>query len=120
GTLTKNVQDISGAITQLCRLLAGRETVVPSFSIRQQIWTKFYAYLQIDDFEGISAMISIIARSAHLDTLYKQAFIPAFQKAHVSKSPSPTESALDEINQSLIIIRSGFLNALSKCANYNV
>jgi senataxin len=119
GTFSKDVLDISMAITQLCRLLAGRETAVPSFSIRQQIWAKSYASLQINDFDGISAMISIVARSAHLDSLNKQAFNPASQKAHISKSSRPVDLAVDEVNRSLTVIRSGFLDILSKYANYN-
>ena len=120
GTLTKDVLAISAAITQLCRLLAGRETVVPSCSIRRQIWAKSYESFQTNDFEGISMMISIVAQSAHLDVLNKKAFIPALHKAQVTKSSSPVEIVLDEINCSLAIIRGGFLDTISKCANYNI
>lgn len=120
GILTKDVSDVSTAITQLCRLLAGRETIAPSLSIRRQIWTKYYTSLQTNDFDSISSMISVVARSAHLDCLNKKAFIPAFQKTRGSKSFSPMEIVLDEINLSLAVIRSGFLDTLSKFANYNL
>ena len=119
GTMAKDVQVVSAAITQLCRLLAGRETVVPSCSIRQQIWAKSYDTLQANDFDGISAMISIVARSAHLDALNKKSFILSFHKAQASESSSPMV-VLDDINRSLIVIRGVFLDTISKCANYNV
>lgn len=119
GTMAKDVQVVSAAITQLCRLLAGRETVVSSCSIRQQIWAKSYDSLQSNDFDGISTMISIVARSAHLDTLNRKPFIPTVQKVQSSESLNPLV-VLDDINRSLTVIRSGFLDTLSKCANYNV
>jgi senataxin len=117
GTLVNDVQDVSAAIKQLCKLLAGRETVPPSCFIRKQIWAKCYVSLQTDDADGIVTIISIIVRSSHLDTLNKKAFSPAFQRTEVSGS---AEVAFEDINRSLTIIRSGFLEALSKYANYNI
>lgn len=119
-TLLKDIQDISAAIEQLCRLLAGRETLPPSCSIRKQIWAKSYTFLQTDDFDGIATIISIIARSSHLDTLNKKAFSPAFQRKEGSEATSSAEVAFEDINHSLLATRSGFLDVLSKYANYNL
>lgn len=115
--LAKDVDDVSAAITQLCRLLAGRETVALSCSIHQELWAKSYASIQMDDFDSISAIVSIVARSSHFDTLSKIAFAPALNKAQGLKTLSPAEVALDGINRSLTIFHGGFLDVLSKCAN---
>lgn len=118
-TLLKDIQDISAAIEKLCRFLAGRETLPPSSSIRKQIWVKFYGSLQTNDSDGIVAIISTIARSAHLDTLNRKAFNHAFQRKETSKASTSAEMAFEDINRSLIVSRGGFLDVLSKYANYN-
>jgi len=118
--LVNDVQDVSMVITQLCRFLAGRNIVVPAPTTRKQIWKRVYETLQTNDADGIVAIISAVARSAHLDILNKTPFSPAFQPSNSRKGAASAEAAFDEANHSLTIIRSGFLEALSKYADFNV
>ena len=118
--LVKDAEGISMAIESLCALLAGRDTESFSSPIRQQIWTRTYASLQTDDFEGIAILVSAVSRTAHLDVLHSKSFSPTFHKALHSDKRDTAAIALDTINHSLTRIQSDFFDTVSKFANYNV
>ncbi|KAG2155818.1 SEN1 N terminal-domain-containing protein [Suillus bovinus] len=110
-SLTQDANEISKSITTSCEFLAGRTKVFPVCAIREQMWKKTYESLQANDTDGVVAIISIIAQFSHIDFLNKVAY-----KLVLS---SPNAQAFDAINRCLDISRSGFLDVVSKLANYN-
>ncbi|TFY66727.1 hypothetical protein EVG20_g4365 [Dentipellis fragilis] len=117
--LLKDVHEISHTVHQLCRVLAEKPTTVNVPSIRRQMWKKAFASVEANDSDGMAAIISVVARSAHQDVLTKKAFNSALQSASAGKAPSSVRPAFDEVNRSLNIFRDGFSDAVSKYANYN-
>ena len=117
--LVADVTNISNTITQLCKSLAGREMELTSPSIRKALWKKMYETIQSTDSDGVAMILSIVARAAHFDLLTKKAFRPAWQKPNVTNG-AVLEAAFDAVNQSLMILRTGFLDAVSRYANSNV
>ncbi|KAA1469989.1 hypothetical protein DENSPDRAFT_797113 [Dentipellis sp. KUC8613] len=117
--LLKDVHDVSHTIHQLCRILAEKPTAVDVPSIRRQMWKKVFTNVEANDSDGMAAIISVVARSAHQDVLTKKAFKSALQSASAGKAPSSVQPAFDEVNRSLDTFRDGFSDAVSKYANYN-
>ncbi|KAG1818441.1 SEN1 N terminal-domain-containing protein [Suillus subaureus] len=110
-SLTQDANEISKSITTSCEFLAGRTKVFPVCAIREQMWKKTYESLQTNDTDGVVAIIAIVAQFSHVDFLNKVAY-----KRVLS---SPDAQAFDAINRCLNISRSGFLDVVSKLANYN-
>ncbi|KAG1742367.1 SEN1 N terminal-domain-containing protein [Suillus paluster] len=110
-SLTRDASEIAKSITTSCEFLAGRTNVFPVCTIREQMWKKTYESLQTNDTDGVVAIIAIIAEFSHIDFLNKVAY------RHVRSSPDA--QAFDAINRCLTISRSGFLDVVSKLANYN-
>lgn len=109
--LTQDANEISKSIATSCEFLAGRTKVFPVCAIREQMWKKTYESLQTNDTDGAVAVIAIVAQFSHVDFLNKAAY-----KRVLS---SPDAPAFDAINRCLNISRSGFLDVVSKLANYN-
>ncbi|KAG2359476.1 SEN1 N terminal-domain-containing protein [Suillus spraguei] len=110
-SLTQDANEISKSITTSCEFLAGRTKEFPVCVIREQMWKKTYESLQTNDTDGVVAIIAIVAQFSHIDFLNKAAY-----KRVLS---SPHAQAFDAINRCLNISRSGFLDVVSKLANYN-
>ncbi|KAG1785943.1 SEN1 N terminal-domain-containing protein [Suillus plorans] len=110
-SLTQDANEISKSITTSCEFLAGRTKVFPVCAIREQMWKKTYESLQTNDTDGVIAIIAIIAQFSHIDFLNKVAYRLVLS--------SPNAQAFDAINRCLDISRSGFLDVVSKLANYN-
>ncbi|KAG0703798.1 SEN1 N terminal-domain-containing protein [Suillus ampliporus] len=110
-SLTRDASEIAKSIANSCEFLAGRTKVFPVCTIREEMWKKTYESLQTNDTDGVVAIIAIIAQFSHIDFLNKVAY------KHVLSSPNA--QAFDAINRCLTISRSGFLDVVSKLANYN-
>ncbi|KAG1882613.1 SEN1 N terminal-domain-containing protein [Suillus subluteus] len=110
-SLTQDANEISKSITTSCEFLAGRTKVFPVCAIREQMWKKTYESLQTNDTDGVVAIIAIVAQLSHIDFLNKVAYRRILS--------SPDAQAFDAINRCLNISRSGFLDVVSKLANYN-
>ncbi|KAG2101040.1 SEN1 N terminal-domain-containing protein [Suillus discolor] len=110
-SLTQDANEISKSITTSCEFLAGRTKVFPVCAIREQMWKKTYESLQTNDTDGVVAIIAIVAQFSHIDFLNKVAYRLVLS--------SPNAQAFDAINRCLDISRSGFLDVVSKLANYN-
>jgi senataxin len=109
--LTQDANEISKSIATSFEFLAGRTKVFPVCAIREQMWKQTYESLQTNDTDGTVAVIAIVAQFSHVDFLNKAAY-----KRVLS---SPDAPAFDAINRCLNISRSGFLDVVSKLANYN-
>jgi senataxin len=116
--LLADIADIGNAIDQLCKSLDGGIVALVPPSIRQVLWKKAYENIQITDLDGMSMMLGIVARTAHLDALATQPFRTAGQKPGQLGSATP-EATCHAVNLSLTAMRSGFLDMVSKFASYN-
>ena len=110
--LARDVRQIAGAISQSCVFLAGQTDTFSECVVREHMWTKAYESLQTNDANGAISLLDMIARYSHLDVLNPRAYKPIFAK------PS-AKVAFDSINRSLQVTRQGFVETISKFANYN-
>ncbi|KAI0061699.1 hypothetical protein BV25DRAFT_1948064, partial [Artomyces pyxidatus] len=117
--LEKDVQAVSDCIAQLCSAFAGRQTEISVPIIRRPLWKKTYDGIQANDSEAITMIVTVIAPSAHMNTLNSKAFDTVFKARSDSFSPSTASAAFGEVNSSLAIFRDGFSDAILKYANYN-
>ena len=111
-SLARDVQEIASAITQSCAFLAGQTDTFSVCTVREHMWTKTFESLQTNDADGATSLLNLVARYAHLDVLNSRAYKPIFSKPNA-------KVAFDAINRSLQITRQGFVEAISKFANYN-
>jgi senataxin len=109
--LVTDQQSVSTVVTQLCRTLAHQHVSVISASVRTQMWQKMYRTIRGDDSDGVAALITVLARSAHMDSLHEQAFKAALDDISA-------RSAFKGVNQSFQLFRNGFLDSISKYSNY--
>jgi senataxin len=115
--LQTDVVNVCNVITELCNNPNHDAPIAPP-SIREHIWSKFYRALDSADSDGVAMCLSIVAQTAHLSPLTKKAFTPAWQKLKPSELSS-FEATFDTANQSLVVMRTGFLEMASKYANAN-
>ena len=111
-SLARDVREISGAVSQSCAFLAGQTDTFSVCTVRGHVWTKVYESLQTNDTDGATSLLDLVARYAHLDVLNPRAYKPIFSKPNA-------RVAFDSINRSLQVTRQGFIEAISKFANYN-
>lgn len=117
--LGHDLANLNAVITQMCQRYSEEqdEVLLPLMKIRQQIWKRTYEFLPApSETAGIAAIISVVAESAHLDSLNKKVFIKAFE---ISKSPVQPGPTVEQVNASLSIIQKGFPDALTNWTNYN-
>lgn len=111
-SLARDVRDIAGAISQSCAFLAGQTDTFSVCSVREHMWTKTYDSLQTNDADAAICLLDLVAQYAHLDVLNPRAYKPVLSKPNA-------QLAFDAINRSLQVTRQGFVETLSKFANYN-
>lgn len=92
---------------------------IHSLSIRQPMWKKLYSTVQTDDPDGIETLISLVSKIAHVDFLTPKPFdlILSLPPAEGCLS---AETALSEVNRSLLLFRDGFLSSITRYADFNV
>lgn len=76
------------------------------------MWTKTHESLQTNDADGATSLLDLVAQYAHLDVLNSRAYKPILSKPNA-------RVAFDAINRSLQVTRQGFVETISKFANYN-
>lgn len=81
---------------------------------RTQIWTGVYDTVGGNDSEGLILLISLVARSAHLDVMSSDAFNPASFPADIRKDIA---DVILTVNAGLHAMRAGFLNAITQYTN---
>ena len=111
-SLARDVREIAGAINQSCAFLAGQTETFSVCAVREHMWTKAYESLQTNDADGAICLLDLVAQYAHLDVLNSRAYKPIFSKPNA-------RVAFDAINRSLQVTRQGFVETISKFANYN-
>ncbi|TFK40652.1 SEN1 N terminal-domain-containing protein [Crucibulum laeve] len=118
--LQTDIQDISLVITKMCALLARpNRKDIPLLTIRKQMWMTLYATLQSPDMDGLTALICITAKSAHLDSLRKRTFKDMLGIKQPGEGYSSGEQVLERVNESLAITRDVFPKVISKFVDYH-
>ena len=111
-SFARDVREIAGAISQSCAFLVGQTDTFSVCTVREHTWTKTYESLQTNDADGAICLLDLVAQFAHLDVLNSCAYTPIFSKPNA-------KVAFDAINRSLQVTRQGFVETISKFANYN-
>ncbi|KAF9267418.1 hypothetical protein L218DRAFT_984944 [Marasmius fiardii PR-910] len=118
--LNRDPDSISGAIDHLCKWLAHRnlnkqtqgDREAPVLRIRKQIWERMYKTFQPQDLDGLRTIISVVSQASHLDLLLEKGFSPLL--------PIPeAKQQLSVVNDSLLVIRSGFKDIVNGFVDYN-
>ncbi|KAF8635838.1 hypothetical protein AX15_000034 [Amanita polypyramis BW_CC] len=124
--LARDIEQVCTIMTALCAVLAEVankltvRTKIPDFSIRKQMWDRIYPVMQTNDIEGLVTIISIVARSAHIDKISKTPFRPTFSITDAVKGYVTPEVAIDTINNAIDTFSEGFLAAMTRFGDYNV
>ena len=111
-SLGQDVQEITNSVSRSCEFLAGQVDTFPMCRVREQLWQKSYESLRTNDSDGAASILGVVARFSHLDALNQLAY-----KKILSKPDA--RAAFDAINRCLCVIREGFVDAISRFANYN-
>ena len=112
--LINDTQDVADAITRLSKRLTDSEQELAVPSIRKQMWKEVYDKLGGSDVDGLAVIVAVQSSSAHMDSLAQKPFRDLAKKVG-GKTVENTVTAIDD---ALIAFRSGFLDAVSKFANY--
>ncbi|KAG6334081.1 hypothetical protein ID866_5013 [Astraeus odoratus] len=111
-SLAQDVREILHAVSQSCCFLAGQTDTFPVCKVRENLWRKTYESLQTNDPDGATSIIGVVSQFSHLDALNKLAYQRILSKPDAL-------AAFDAVNHSLSVAREGFVDAISKFANYN-
>ena len=113
-TLLNDTRDVADAITRLSQRLtdSAQELVVPS--VRKQMWKEMYDKLGGGDVDGLAVVIAVRGSSAHMDNLAQKPFRELAKKV----GGNTVENTITRIDKALTAFRTGFLDAVSKFANY--
>lgn len=116
-TLMEDVMNTNDTITKLACMVLHVQNVEPPalHPIQSQMWKKSYDNMHTNN--GLSSMLSLTARLAHVDHLTIEAFDP----------PKPLDQAYRQtfvadikgVNKALFIMRTGLLDSVTKYTNYN-
>lgn len=126
--LTTDVDNLANnmvAILQLQPDAKTEEVRSKTSLVNSQLWSKFYSGLTNRDAEAITLILGLAARSARLDILSKEASLRTIRRAYSAKGEKPPQELLgaisyvvDEANACLAAIRNGFLNCMTRFADY--
>ncbi|KAF9220939.1 hypothetical protein BS17DRAFT_786249 [Gyrodon lividus] len=111
-SLARDVREIVGAVSQSCEFLAGQVDTFLVCSVQEQMWKRTYESLQTHDADGAASILGVVAQYSHLDVLNSRAYKSVLSKPNA-------QAAFDAINRSLQVTRQGFIDTISKFANYN-
>jgi senataxin len=124
--LSTDVQRIHATISASCKALyllkkeEGKPEQIPVLSVRKQLWTSIYSTIDSKDVGGLATVIVAVAKAATLAKLLKEPYrgiekVPASDKRFV-----PGGKVIDQINDALKSVQSGFLEAISRFANFSL
>ena len=113
--LINDTRDVNDAITRLSKRLTDPEQELSVPSIRKQMWKETHDKLCRSDVDGISVIIAIQGSAAHMDCLSHKAFRDLAKKI----GGNIVQNTITAIDDALTTFRSGFLDAVSKFANYS-
>ena len=112
--LTNDTRDVADAITRLSKRLTDSEQELTVPSIRKQMWKEMYDKLGGGDVDGLAVIIAVQGSSAHMDSLAQKPFRDLAKKI----GGNTVENTITAIDNALAAFRAGFLDAVSKFANY--
>jgi len=113
-SLINDTRNVADAIARLSKRLTdpAQELTIPS--IRKQMWKEMYDKLGESDVDGLALIIAVQGSSAHMDSLAQKPFRDLAKKI----GGNTVENTVTAINNGLAAFGSGFLDAVSKFANY--
>jgi senataxin len=109
-----DTRDVGDAITKLSKRLTDPEQDLAVPSIRKQMWKEMYDKLGGSDVDGLAVIIAVQGSAAHTDSLAQKPFRDLAKKV----GGNTVENTVTAIDNALTAFRSGFLDAVSKFANY--
>jgi len=112
--LINDTRDVADAITRLSKRLTDSEQELTVPSIRKQMWKEMYDKLGGSDVDGLAVIIAVQGSSAHMDSLAQKPFRDLAKKI----GGNTVENTVTAIDTALTAFRAGFLDAVSKFANY--
>ena len=112
--LINDTRDVTDAITRLSKRLTDSKQELSVPSIRKQMWKEMYDKLGGNDVDGLAVIITVQGRSAHMDSLAQKPFLKLAKQV----GGNTVENTVTAIDNALAAFRSGFLDAVSKFANY--
>ena len=112
--LINDTRDVADAITRLSKRLTDSEQELAVPSIRKQMWKEMYDKLGGSDVDGLAVIIAVQGSSAHMDSLAQKPFRDLAKKI----GGNAVENTVTAIDTALTAFRAGFLDAVSKFANY--
>lgn len=127
--LSTDIEQLVKAILELLALaptVSGEDVRKLAPPVRRQVWWKVYLNITRSGVKGVSILFNLAARTAKLEKLSKRIVSRAIWKYYDSKKAKPpqdllgaVDAAVDSVNTSLTVIRDGFLDGVTKFANYN-
>ena len=99
--LCKDTDAIANTILQLTIIPKSVEDVPTAVPIKKQLWKKVYASIRSNDKEGISLIISLLARGSKLDSLSMRAFQDRLGKFMRTKSSGDVEEFVDAVESAI-------------------
>lgn len=112
--LINDTRDVADAIARLSKRLTDSEQEISVPSIRKQIWKETHERLGGSDIVGLAVIITVQSSAAHMDNLAQKPFRDLAKKV----GGNVIENTITGIDNALATFRSGFLDAVSKFANY--
>lgn len=123
--LSADIQRIHGTISSSCKSLyqvkkGETPDQIPALTIRKQLWTSVYRAIDSKDVGGLATVIVSVAKGGSLSTLIKPPYrgiekVPASDKGFV-----PGNAVIDQINDALDSVQGGFLDAVTRFANFSL
>ena len=112
--LINDIRDVADAMAKLSKRLTDSEQEIVVPTIREQIWKGTHGKLGGSDVDGLAVIVSVQSSAAHMDSLAQKSFRDLVKKV----GGNVIENAITGIDNALATFRSGFLDAVSKFANY--
>ncbi|TFK27976.1 hypothetical protein FA15DRAFT_612773 [Coprinopsis marcescibilis] len=121
--LTTDGTRIHGTILRLCQAVGKvklnvEPEPIPDLHIHTSIWRAVYSAIRPKDTEAIANMLRIGARNSHMSTLLKEPYCGT-KKDNTGKREA-FGKVVDQINSALHDVQTGFLDTISRFANYTV
>ncbi|TDL22217.1 hypothetical protein BD410DRAFT_898486 [Rickenella mellea] len=116
-----DVDNLASTVANLANALPPvTSPTIPIFQpVRIQLWERAYSTLQANDGQGTELLLTVVSRIWYIDQLNKQAFTSSKLPLLTNTTTKETfDSTVDNVNHAMSVFRSGFLDSLSKYANY--
>jgi senataxin len=122
--LLLDLEQTSTVITEMCRFM-GNVTLkkplgrVPALSARISLWSKMYQSIHRQDPDGLSTILQLVSEASHIDTLNKKTFEIILSLDNVGEAYANGGAIITAVNNTLSLMRTGFLNGVRTIVDYS-